>query len=391
MPTNEESNAETSEDPSDREEAPVPNETVPSRPPTRRELLAAQRRQSYRSRPFIIIGVLLLVAILAIPTVAFVNRFVLPPRQLAVRVEDKVFTRGDVVNFIRFYQRLSEEAGVQYQIGSSLFEAEQIMWQNEVAFQSAPKLGVSVMAEDIDEEIRGLLGYPNLSPEELQDPETRANIDEANRQFLNNVGLSAEVYRDMVRKELFRRNVRERLALDVPRIQPQVHVYEILLQRVDQTVIQQMKRRVAKGDWIQNIAVDVSIDPNVQRTGGEIGWLPRNAVPELDRLLFGADADGNRLLPVGTLSDPVSDRETGLFNIYFVSEYVEAREIDAGPFEKLKDKALEDFLNGEFRSLDVHLVLDDKIYAWVNAKVKLASILPTPTPASNLSGLPTGF
>ena len=391
MPTNEESNAETSEDPSDREEAPVPKETVPSRPPTRRELLAAQRRQSYRSRPFIIIGVLLLVAILAIPTVAFVNRFVLPPRQLAVRVEDKVFTRGDVVNFIRFYQRLSEEAGVQYQIGTSLFEVEQIMWQNEVAFQSAPKLGVSVTAEDIDEEIRGLLGYPNLSPEELQDPETRANIDEANRQFLNNVGLSAEVYRDMVRKELFRRNVRERLALDVPRIQPQVHVYEILLQRVDQTVIQQMKRRVAKGDSIQNIAVDVSIDPNVQRTGGEIGWLPRNAVPELDRLLFGVDADGNRLLPVGTLSDPVSDRETGLFNIYFVSEYVEAREIDAGPFEKLKDKALEDFLNGEFRSLDVHLVLDDKIYAWVNAKVKIASILPTPTPASNLSGLPTGF
>ena len=391
MPTNEESNAETSEDASDLEEAPVPKETAPSRPPTRRELLAAQRRQSYRSRPFIIIGVLLLVAILAIPTVAFVNRFVLPPRQLALRVEDKVFTRGDVVNFIRFYQRLSEEAGVQYQIGTSLFEAEQIMWQNEVAFQSAPKLGVSVMAEDIDEEIRGLLGYPNLSPEELQDPETRANIDEANRQFLNNVGLSAEVYRDMVRKELFRRNVRERLALDVPRIQPQVHVYEILLQRVDQTVIQQMKRRVAKGDSIQNIAVDVSIDPNVQRTGGEIGWLPRNAVPELDRLLFGVDADGNRLLPVGTLSDPVSDRETGLFNIYFVSEYAEAREIDAGPFEKLKDKALEDFLNGEFKSLDVHLVLDDKIYAWVNAKVKIASILPTPTPASNLSGLPTGF
>lgn len=391
MPTNEELNAETSEDPSDREDAPVPEETVPSRPPTRRELLAAQRRQSYRSRPFIIIGVLLLAAILAIPTIAFVNRFVLPPRQLAVRVEDKVFTRGDVVNFIRFYQRLSEEAGLQYQIGSSLFEAEQIMWQNEVAFQSAPKLGVSATAEDIDEEIRALLGYPNLSPGELQDLETRANIEEAHRQFLNNVGLSDEVYRDMVRKELFRRNVRERLALDVPRVQPQVHVYEIVLQQVDQTVIRQMKRRVAKGEPIDSIAVDVSIDPNVQRTRGEIGWLPRNAVPELDRLFFGVDADGNRLLPVGTLSEPVTDHETRLVNIYFVSEYTEAREVDGGPFEKLKDKALEDFLNAEFRRLDVHLVLDDKIYAWVNAKVKIASILPTPTPAPSYPGLPAGF
>ena len=148
---------------------------------------------------------------------------------------------------------------------------------------------------------------------------------------------------------------------------------------------------MAKGESIEGIAVDVSIDPNVQRTRGEIGWLPRSAVPELDRLLFGTDEDGNRLLPVGALSDPVADRETGLYNIYVVSEYADAREVDDGPFEKLKDKALSDFLNEEFRRLDVHLVLDDKIYAWVNAKVKIASILPTPTVAPSFPGLVGGF
>jgi len=391
MPTDEELNAESSTETSVQEDVPAPVAVPPSRPPTRREILAAQRRQSSRSRPFIIVGVLVLAAILAIPTVAFITRYVLPPRQLAVRVEDKVFTRGDVVNFIRFYQRLSEEAGVQYQVGSSLFEAEQAMWQNEVAYQSAPQLGVSVTSEDIDAEIRALLGYPNLTPEEVRDPETRANIEEAHRQFLNNVGLSDDVYRDIIRKGLFRRGVRDRLALEVPRIQPQVHVYEIVLDGLDRTIIQQMKRRVATGEPIEDIAVDFSVDPDVKRTRGAIGWLPESVVPELDWILFGTDEQGRRLLPIGALSDPVPDRETRFYNIYFVSEYSEAREVGDEPFEKLKDNALADFLNEEFRRLDVHLVLDDKIYAWVNAKVKIASILPTPTPATGIPGLPSGF
>jgi len=386
MPMNDEPNDGSSE----REDVAAPGEGRSSRSPTRREILAAQRQQRSRSRPFVIVGLLLLMAIVAIPTVAFVYRFVLPPRQLAVRVEDRVFTRGDVVNFIRFYQRLSEEMGVQYQIGSSLFEAEQTMWQNEVAFQSAPKLGVSVTSEEIDERIRGLLGYPNLTEPELQDPETRANIEEARRQFLNNVGLSEEAYRDIIRKDMFREAVRDRLALDVQRIQPQVHVYEIVLERLDQTVLQQMRRRIAKGEAIDAIAVDMSVDPDVRRHRGAVGWLPRSAVPELDWLLFGEDDEGNRRLPVGTLSEPVSDRETQFYSVYFISEYSEAREVDAEPFEKLKDKALADFLNEEFRKLDVHLVLDDKIYAWVNAKVKIASILPTPTPSTGPPGFPAG-
>ena len=136
---------------------------------------------------------------------------------------------------------------------------------------------------------------------------------------------------------------------------------------------------------------DFSVDPNVKRTGGAVGWLPRNAVPELDRLLFGDEARGIPPLAVGTLSDPITDPQTRLYNIYFISEHSEAREVGDEAFESLKDKALTDYLNQEFKRLDVYLVLDDKIYAWVNAKVKIASILPTPTPASGIPGLPSGY
>ena len=391
MPTDDVSNAQPSEEPSresDVAAAPDAREEAPRRPPTRREILDAHTAQRRRGRPFAIGGLILLLALLAIPTVAYVSRYVLPPRQLAVRVEDQVYTWGDVVNYIRFNQRLSEELGVQYQVGTSLFEAEQVLWQNEVAFRTAPKLGVSVGAEEVDEEIRALLGFPRLTPEELQDAETRSNIEEAKRQFLNNVGLSGAAYRDIVKKTLFRRGVRERLAQDVPLIQPQVHLHEIVLRQPDDTITRQIIRRIAKGEPIGDIAVEVSIDPEVKRTRGDAGWFPENVIPEprIERLLYGKDQNGNRLLPIGELSELIPDNESGFYNVYFISEYSEARAVDAEAFETLKDNAFNSYVIEEGKHIDSERVLNSEMYAWVSTQVKVASLLPTPTPSSGLLG-----
>ena len=83
---------------------------VPSRRTVRRDSrrIAAERSPEERRRrriALIIIGVMLLV-ITGIVVAGYVIIFVLPPQQLVVRVDDVVYTRGDMVKLLRLRQTL---------------------------------------------------------------------------------------------------------------------------------------------------------------------------------------------------------------------------------------------------------------------------------------------
>ena len=101
---------------------------------TRRQMVQDKQVQQAKSRPFIFVGILILIGLLAIPVYAYFENYVFPPRELALRVEDTEYTRGDVVNFIRFNQRMSENLGVPFEIGNSLFDALQTLQENELAY-----------------------------------------------------------------------------------------------------------------------------------------------------------------------------------------------------------------------------------------------------------------
>ncbi|MBI4305070.1 MAG: peptidylprolyl isomerase [Chloroflexi bacterium] len=359
--------------------SPQPDQEAPE-PVTRRTILAAQRDQRRRNRPFVIAGVIVLILILAAPTVHFIMKFVLPPRELALRVQNVEYSRGDLVDFIRFHQRLSEEKGQQFQVGNSLFDALQVMAENEIAFQAAPTLGVTVESAEVDRQIRSLLGFPGLTDAEANQPETKSQIEERYRQFLNNVQLTEERYREIVRKDLFRQEVRDRLGEEVDRIQEQVHVYQIRLDRDDKVVLDTVRRRLKAGESFPSLALQHSKDPNVKRDRGDIGWLPRGVMPEFDRLFFDTKSDGTRILGIDEASELINDPRGGFWNIYYIDEYASAREVDDADFEILKDQAFKDWSETERKRLDVYLVLNDRIYNWVNKQVRLNSILPTPTP-----------
>jgi hypothetical protein len=365
-------------------QAQARNETAER--PTRRSILAGISAQRRRNRPYVIAGWIVLLLILGIPTYGFVQKFVLPPRELALRVEDVEYTRGDLVDYIRFRQRISEELGQQFQIGSSLFDTLQTMSENEMAFQGAPGLGVTVETEEVDRYVLLLLGF-FLTAEEAAQPENKAQIDEKNRQFLNNVRLTEETYREIARKELFREKVRERLAADVDRIQEQVHVYEIRLDKDDKTLLETIRRRLKAGETFSELALKHSTEPNVRRNNGELGWVPRRVFGEYDRLLFGQQEDGSRVLPLGEASELIRNPRENYWSIFLIDDLVGAREVEDADFEVLKDRALQDWFDAERKRLDVYLVLNDRIYNWVNKQVREASILPTPTPYNPLSAL----
>ena len=355
--------------------------------PGRKELLAEQRQSKIRSRPWIIGGAIIFVALLAFPIYAFINTFTLPPREVAVRVEDSTYTRGDVVDFIRFRQRLTEEVGGQFELGTSLFEALQVIQDNEIAFKLAPRLGISVSPDEVDLEVEFLLQMNPRDVAERQTEEYQAGLAERKRQFLNNVGLSEDVYWEFVRKEVFKNKVRAAIATDVPRIVPHVRLYEVKLEETGDQDLQRVLRAIEGGEPVEAVAREFSIDPTVIRTGGEVGWFPEDVHPTLDRMLFGVNEDGERLLPFGEPSPPQFDSETRQVAVYVVTEGSEAREVSDEHFEILADNALTNFLNDHRREFDLYMELNDRIYAWVNRQVAIASIRPTPTPEQGIPGL----
>jgi len=347
---------------------------------TRREMVNEKRQFQVRTRPFIIVALVVLTGLLAIPVHAYFQNYVFPPRELALRIEDTEYTRGDVVNFIRFNQRMSENLGVPFEIGNSLFESLQTLQENQLAFQLAPRYGIAVSGEEVDERLNSILGFVAVTVAELESQEYKDNVEEAKRQFIHRIGMDEEVFRDFIRKSMFKERLRAVIGDTIPRVQAQVHLYEVISLSNDSEDRRAIERDLIAGMRVENVVLKHSVDPNVKRNLGDQGWKPFGVIPELDALMFGLDGDRKRLLPLRTPSAPRFDQENNWWSYLIVAEVNDAREVDEANFELLTSRGMTIFFNEEQRKLDIHMVLDSAIFDWVNAQVRLSAIIPTPTP-----------
>ncbi len=349
---------------------------------SRFEILREKQERGKRGRPFIYVGLVILALLMVVIGVEFWNKFVAPPRALAIRVGEVEYSRGDVVDLIRFNQKLSEELGIPFQLGSSVFEALQVIQEAELSFQLAPQFGVSISPEDVDERVEFILGF-NAIAEGGDNEEFRTNVNEAKRQFLNRVGLPESVWREFLKKVLFQERLREVVGDSIPRIQPQVHVFRIMLADSDPAVIGLIERELDTGATIEEIVREFSQDPAAPRDRGDLGWTPQGVViPQLDRLLFGLDEEGNRLHPLGALTVPQFDDATRLWAVFIVDEFQEAREVEPEALEILKDSAMSVFLNEQRKDIDLYLDLNSDIANWVNKQVSLNAAVAPPAPAN---------
>jgi len=201
--------------------------------------------------------------------------------------------------------------------------------------------------------------------------------------------MDEEVFRDFIRKSMFKERLRTSVAETIPRVQAQVHMYEIITLTNDSEDRRAIERDLKAGTPIETVVLNHSIDPDVRRDLGDRGWAPFGITPEIDALLFGLDGDGNRLLPLRTPSSARFDDENNWWSYLIVEEVQDAREIDDISFEALTTRGMTIFFNEERIAFDVHMVLDSAIFDWVNTQVQLSALLPTPTPvpfgASSLS------
>ena len=344
-----------------------------------------------RSRPFIIGALVFFAIVLVVPGYAFYQRYVVPTREAAVKVEDTVYTRGDVVDFIRFNQRLSEDLGVAYELGSSAFEALVTLQQNELAYRIAPRYGITVTSAEVDRRLESLLGFHEEVTSQISASEREVNLGEAKRKFLNRVGLDEATYRDFIRKSMFKEKLRSEVAQNINRIQPHVEVFEVVLYDQDRGTLQQIQRDLDGGLPVRDVVLDFSEDPNVRRTSGYVGWLPRGARPDLDPFIFGGTRSGEEVseddIPLRLISVGRYDEQSQQWTGQIVSQFNDAREVSDAHFEVLSDLAVNDFLNARRDEFDTAVTIDSTIYAWINEQVRYAAIVPTPTPVSQFQSL----
>ncbi len=356
---------------------------------SRFEYLHATREENRRKRPFVIIGAVILVLLAGVIGYAYISAFVIPPRNVILRVGDTVYTRGDVVDFIRFNQRVSEEAGVAF--SPQFISTLSTLIEYELSYQAAPRFNITVHPDEVERNIAIILGIVPVEQDEISTAGYQADLIEAKRQFLNKTGLSEDDWRSFLQKALFRDKLRDVISADIPRVQPHIFLYSINFQFPPATeTIRDINRSFQAGETVEQVASKFSDDPDIERYRGEVGWVPAGVLDSLDPILFGVEEDGRRSLPLGQPSDVYFDSETRRYNVYIISEYTEARTISDDHFQQLTEKALTDFLIAEQRRrFDEDEFFSEFTSAneeWVSKQIQNSSLIPSPTPESPFAG-----
>ena len=356
--------------------------------PTDRRRESSRIRQIQRRRrvAFGAIAVMLLFVV-GILFAGYVFIFVRPPQERVVSVNEVTYTRGDMVKMLRIRQRLQEDQGQRLDTSTDIFQALQLIVENEIIAQSAPSLGITVSDEEVDAQIQATIifqagGQLTGKSEEQLDREFK----ELYSNFLNASQISEDEHRDIVRRTLLRSKVRQYVGESVPNVAKQYHVYRLAVGQEDEIDILLTKY----DDYVKNSTDPVILHeafkaitrefsreaPELVRRGGEVGWVPLGVLEDYDDVIA--------TLEIGELSTPIPNRDQRQQAfIFMVSEIDELRELDPVSHEALKTRALERWINEQRREHDVYAVFNSDIYAWMIQQLGISTaITPSPQPAS---------
>jgi foldase protein PrsA len=225
----------------------------------------------------------------------------------------------------------------------------------------APQYAGQVYPEDIDQELRRIAGGEDETI-------TESEFKEWYRQQLNETGLSDAEYRDITATAILTNRLHEYLAVRVPTIARQVHLYAIVLQTYEDA--EEVRARWEAGEDFADLAQEVSLDEAAKENGGEIGWFPAGVLDTtFDYVAFTLSA-GDVSQPVAYAPDP-SATEQLIYYLFWVSEIADAREVDEDSMGVLRSRVLEFWLATEIQlhEISYHGLtngFDSETNAWIN-------------------------
>ena len=264
----------------------------------RRESSKASRERQHQLMAFSIGGGLVLV-IIGILAFGVYDEFYKPPRVWAGSVRNVEFTMGDLVKRIRVLQGVTgrvDLSTVPFDYLSNLLDAE-------VLRQASPGLGLGVTNEDIDEALKAQF-YPEVRSGQQPDPGQLDQEFENNYEiFRNRTGLSRQDYGVIVEEQLALGGLRALMSLSIEDPQEQVEVEWIRLESDTGISVQEVGERLELQD-LATVAKDVGSPQGFADADGYVGWVPRQAFPNLDGLLYGDEDKDTPPLAVGAISAP---------------------------------------------------------------------------------------
>ncbi len=333
-------------------------------------------RDKRRQRVAVGIAVFVILLVITIPIYGWVTTFVLPPREVIVRVNDVEYDMGYLVKLMRMVQRQTEASGQQVNLGTVPFQMVQDLATNELIVQGAQARGIQVTDEELEAELRLRVLGP-VDPESTSTPaEIETEFQETYRQFLNQVQVTDDEYREIVARDMYRIRLEEVLGETVPKEQEHIHLYAI--QVPTQEDVEEARTKFERGSTFADL-VEEYAPPGSEtlRREGEVGWLPRGVLEE-----YVADLVFDEL-PVGELSEGVLEYDTNsnqdFFIIYYVADREESRTVEQENLEILQSQVVADWVTEERRRQDVVTDFDSNQYAWLAQKLRLTTVIPTPT------------
>jgi len=324
-----------------------------------RRQLSRYQREKRMQRTTLIIGAVVLALVLGIVGYGYYDVFVVPWREPVIRVNDTVFTMSDYVRELRLVRDSSAAFGEEADMAVAPFTLLQTMEDEELIRQGTPRMNVSTSPEEVTAAIRKQFEPPEDAQKTMDSGQIDAEFKQRYAQALRIMRISEDEFRQKVTVEVLRGKLRELLSAKVPTVGPQVHMYGIAFS--DAAKAQDVLTRLKNGEDFGVLAKENSTDIASKDKGGDMGWLPKGVLDEtLDDMVWALEPNA--------LSDLVFADQT--YYIVKVAEKAEAMEIAADSRERLKDRAVESWVNDEREANKIERYFNSEKYAWALQQIQ---------------------
>ena len=265
-------------------------QTLEPQAPSRRR----QRPTGARAipRPVLIGGALFMAIVLAVVGVNWLFSVKRPGDVPILQVNSRKFSWNEYIEILRFQKLAAESLGGQFQMGQAPYDLMQLMADNEIVRQTAAREGLLVTTAMVRQEMVSRL-VPNAA--QIADPkDVEKELEVRLDNYLSAVRLPYSRYEEIVRTDVYRDQLRVKLGVDIPRVQPHLYLHLI---KVTSEETQTVEKALKDGVPFGTVARRYSSEQNAKVNAGEVGWTPRLVYRDLDEILYG--------LGVGETSRPI--------------------------------------------------------------------------------------
>ncbi|MDP2718804.1 MAG: peptidylprolyl isomerase [Dehalococcoidia bacterium] len=291
---------------------PKKRKITPKRPLSKQELSKWQKQKKLE-RITIFSGLAIIVFIVAVVGFGYYDSRYAPSRaeadrlrQTAIQVKDKVFDYQYLHDRLVNYG-LNLTGGLTLS-SNGLNNVIDAIGIQEIIIQEAARLTLLPSDEDVDKKIKETF-YGTENPDETGD------FRKDYLRSLENIGLTEQEYRDIVRSQVSRdKLLEEHILTGIPKEEIQAQFERILLVTQDEanTVIEKVKG----GQSFASLVKELSQDGYTKEKDGNLGWLPAEEINEVLR-------EKAFSLKKGKISEPIYDETTTVNSGYWLVKLTE--------------------------------------------------------------------